>query len=291
MIYDSTPSPPRNGYILELPYELEREIFELTARAHPKSAPQLALVASHVQAWVEAVIYETIVLGATSDKQNLFWRTFSSRSPTFFSKNIKTLHLTTGVSYGQAQRIISVCTNLSSLTCWANPLTSREEFCALLSPNLRRLSINASILWSPTGPTSAPDLTHPLFMRLTHLEVVNPPSWFDWTPLLDGALPNLTHLAFGDLDAVHAPIMVEFFLAALACDSPRLEMLIGVSRDEHFLSALKLAEIEDTRLVCLSSYHHPYSPTEYWDCVARREVQFWRRPDPVVDGVSTRGDS
>jgi hypothetical protein len=32
-------------------YELEREIFELAARAHPKCAPQLVLVASRVQIW------------------------------------------------------------------------------------------------------------------------------------------------------------------------------------------------------------------------------------------------
>ncbi|KAJ7467055.1 hypothetical protein FB451DRAFT_1178298 [Mycena latifolia] len=287
-------SPSRKGGILELPYELEREIFELTARAHPKCAPQLALVSSYVQTWVEAVIYETIVLGAPSNKQNLFWRTFTSRPPLFFSKKIRALHLTTGVSYSQARRIISVCTNLSSLTCWANPLTSREEFCALLSPNLRHLSVNASILWSPTGPTTGPDLAHPIFERLTHLEIVNPPSWFDWAPLLDGALPNLTHLAFGDLDAAHAPSMVDFFLAALACDVPRLEMLIVVSRSEHFLRALELAEIKDTRILCLPSYHHPFSPTEYWDSVARREIQFWRRPDSVVDGVDgvlARSDS
>ncbi|KAJ7678709.1 hypothetical protein B0H17DRAFT_1078132 [Mycena rosella] len=283
-----SPSPKRR--IMELPYELEREIFELTARAHPKYAPQLALVAGYVQTWVEAVIYETIVLGAPSEKQNLFWRTFSSRSPFFFSKNIRALHLTTGVSYSHARQIISICTNLSSLTCWANPLTSRDEFCALLSPNLRRLSINASILWSPTGPTTAPDLTHPLFARLTHLEVVNPPTWFDWAPLLDGALPNLTNLAFGDLDSLHASSMVDFFHAALASDAPRLQMLIAVSRDEHFLNSLQLAEIKDTRLVCLPSYHHPFSPPEYWDAVARREIQFWQRQERLdpIDGVLTR---
>ncbi|KAJ7090893.1 hypothetical protein B0H15DRAFT_930351 [Mycena belliarum] len=280
----------RSGYIPELPYELEREIFELTARAHPKCAPQLALVASHVQTWVEAVIYETIVLGPTSDKQNLFWRTFTSRRPLFFARNIRALHLTTGFSFSQGRQLIAVCTNLSTLTSWTNPLTTREEFCALLSPNLRHLSVNASILWSPEGPTTGPDLTHPVFKRLTHLEVVNPPSWFEWTPLLDGSLPNLTHLAFGDLEAAHAHCMVDFFLVALRQESPRLEMLIAVSRDAYFLCALELAEIKDARLIVRPSYHHPLNPTEYWDAVARREIQFWR-PSPPCTGVSSRSAS
>ncbi|KAJ7782528.1 hypothetical protein DFH07DRAFT_325234 [Mycena maculata] len=283
MLHDLNASPVRKGPRLELPYELEREIFEFAAYAYPKYAPQLALVTSYVQTWVEAVIYETIVLGATSRKQELFWRTFSSRPAAFFSKNIRVLHLATGISYTQARKIITICTNLYSLTCWSNPLTSTEEFGALLSPSLRRLSVNASTIWSPTGSFIAPDLTHPVFARLTHLEIVNPPSWFDWAPLLDeDALPNLTHLAFGDLEAEHSARMVPFFAAALASAAPRLEMLIAVSRSEHFLCALEMADLKDARLFCLPSYHHPFSPKEYWDGVARREIQFWNRQDVVV---------
>ncbi|KAJ6456395.1 hypothetical protein C8R45DRAFT_577494 [Mycena sanguinolenta] len=267
--------------IPDLPYELEREIFEVSACAHPKYAPQLALVSRYVQTWVEAVIYETIVLGGRCAKQDLFWDTFSSRSPAFFSKNVRNLHLTSGVSYARARAIISVCPNLASLTCWANPLSSRKEFCALLSTNLRRLSIDASILWasSPNGSTTVPDLTHPIFARLSHLEIVNPPSTFDWSPLLDGSLPNLTHLAFGDLNAAHAASMVPFFSDALASGGPRLKILIAVSRDEHFLGALNQAGLKDPRFMCLHSYHYPLSPTAFWDGVALGEVDFWSRRD------------
>lgn len=37
--------------IPDLPYDLEREIFELTARIYPRTAPQLALVARRAQIW------------------------------------------------------------------------------------------------------------------------------------------------------------------------------------------------------------------------------------------------
>ncbi|KAF7357923.1 hypothetical protein MVEN_00838700 [Mycena venus] len=280
-------STPRKKCIADLPYELEREIFELTARAHPEYAPQLALVAGYVQTWIEAVIYETIVLGGRCPKQDLFWRTFSSRPSDFFSKNIRNLYLASGVSHDRARSIISVCTSLSTLTCWANPLNSRKEFYALLSPSLRRLSIDASILWSPTGPNAVPDLTHPVFSRLTHLEIVNPPSWFDWSPLLDGTLPRLTHLAFGDLDEAHAASIIPFFRDALASEDLQLKILIAVSRNERFLSALQLADIvKDMRFVCLSSYHYPLNPTEYWKAVARREAEFWSRRDTVSATVS-----
>ncbi|KAJ7233929.1 hypothetical protein C8J57DRAFT_1729293 [Mycena rebaudengoi] len=254
-----------------LPYEIERHIFELTARAHPKCAMELALVSRYVQAWVEAIIYEIIVLEASSPPQALFWRTVSSRPPAFFAKNVRSLHLTTGVSDRDARRIISVCTEISSLTYWAGNMPNGENLFSLLPSTLRRLSINAPTLWSPHK--SAPDLTRTIFSRLTHLEVVNPHRLFDWFPVISEALPSLTHLAFGDVAGTQAADMLSLFRVALACEAPRLEMLVAVSRDEYFVS--ELAKIDDERLVCLPSYHRPLTPKEYWRNVARKEIEFW----------------
>ncbi|KAJ7646571.1 hypothetical protein FB45DRAFT_1051239 [Roridomyces roridus] len=275
----------------DLPYELEREIFEWAARAYPKCAPSLALVASYVQEWVEATIYEVIVLGACCPKLELFFRTLSSRPTTFFAKNIRVLHLAAGVSHTQARKLLTVCTNLSSLTCEANPLGSGEEFCTSLEamfPNLRRLSINVASLLSPTPLTmTGTNFIHPFLARLTHLELVNPPTWFDWISLLDGSLPNLTHLAFGNLTAAHSPKMIDFSVAALASDVPRFQMLIAISQNEVFLNALERAGLigpesgRDMRFVCLPCYYYPFGSSEYWEGVARREVQFWRTPEVV----------
>ncbi|KAJ6567830.1 hypothetical protein B0H10DRAFT_2219346 [Mycena sp. CBHHK59/15] len=272
--------PPPNGCLLNLPYELEREIFELTARAYPKCAPQLALVASRVQAWVEAVMYENIVLTAASGQQTLFWRTFSSRPPAFFAKNVRALHLTTSVSYREARRIIAVCTNLASLTCWADPLTSTDGFLALLPPTLRRLSITRPRSGPPRDPPPGP-LTPPL--HAPHAPRARQPA-------------ELVRLGLRPrAPAPHAPRvrrprrctrggMIPLFRDALASEAPRLEMLIVVSRDEHFLCVLELAEMDDARLVCLPNYHHPMSPSEYWECVARKEVQFLA-PLELVDAL------
>ncbi|KAJ7233941.1 hypothetical protein C8J57DRAFT_1729300 [Mycena rebaudengoi] len=217
-----------------LPYEIERHIVDLAAHAHPKCATELALVSRHVQAWAEAVIYEIIVLEASSPPQALSWRTVSSRPPAFFAKNVRSLQFTTGVSDRDARRII-------------------EELLSLLPSTLRRLSINAPTLWSPHK--SAPDLTHTIFSRLTHLEVVNPHRLFDWSPVISDALPSLMYLAFGDVAGTQAADMLGLFQVALACEAPRLEMLVAMSRNEYFVS--ELAKIDDERLVCLPSYHRP----------------------------------
>ena len=79
--------------------------------------------------------------------------------------------------------------------------------------------------------------------------------------------------------------MIDFFRDALASEDLRLKMLIAVSRDEHFLSAVELADLKDTRFVCLPSYHYPFSPTEYWEGVAREEVEFWSRRDAIFNVV------
>ncbi|KAJ7213044.1 hypothetical protein GGX14DRAFT_361079 [Mycena pura] len=276
---------PRNRSLVTLPYELEREIFELTAHAHPGFAPQLALVCRYVQTWVEAVIYETIVLGQPDAKQTLFWCTFAARPPAFFAKNIRALHLATGVSYPRARALLTVCTDLVALTWWVeNSFRSRAELLDILAEpgplsSLRHLSINVATLWPRAG-----NFAHPLFARLTHLELVNSPAWFDWTPLLaPNVLPCLTHLALSELGPAHAVSALDssFFREALASDAPgpRLEMLIAVSQNEYFLCALERerAVLEDARFVCLPSYHYPWGLAEYWDAVARREVQVWTR--------------
>ncbi|KAJ7049938.1 hypothetical protein C8F01DRAFT_1001456 [Mycena amicta] len=270
-----SPHPQRKG-LGDLPYELEREIFELTARAYPEFAPQLALVCKYVQTWVEAVIYETIVVGAPNRTQRLFLNTVAVRPPSFFGRTVRNLHIATGLSAHHAHRLLTICTSLSSLTCWSPLLISPNELYALLDRSLylRRLSIDASLLWAPISSADAhhPSFAHPLFAKLTHLEIVNPPWWFGWSPLL--ALPRLTHLAFGDLTAEHADIL-EFFKQALESEVPRLEMLVAVSGNERFLRRLEEEKEKDGRFVCVQSYHSPLPPMEYWKGVTRGEVDFW----------------
>ncbi|KAJ7443899.1 hypothetical protein B0H11DRAFT_452304 [Mycena galericulata] len=47
---------------LQVPPELERQIFEISALSRPRAIPRLMLAAWRVKEWVEPLLYRTIVL-------------------------------------------------------------------------------------------------------------------------------------------------------------------------------------------------------------------------------------
>ncbi|TFK67703.1 hypothetical protein BDN72DRAFT_842717 [Pluteus cervinus] len=104
--------PPR------LPLELEQEIFELAAHRYPEVTVSLTLVAHRVQIWIEKIIYKTISL-STQRKCTLFLRTLDSRPPEFFSSHVKAICLPYFLDTRQASRIVSLCSRVENLGCWA----------------------------------------------------------------------------------------------------------------------------------------------------------------------------
>ncbi|KAF8950731.1 hypothetical protein BDZ97DRAFT_1770851 [Flammula alnicola] len=190
-----------------LPYELERDIFELAARAFPGNALELVTISRYADLLcavdrTEALIYETVVLESRL-ATDLFLRTLDVRPPSFFAKNIKRFYLTEVVSFYdvEAQRILAGCTGLTEVTCWVYPHSFKDNLLPQLpTHNLQRLSIPLEALWG-ISPLS-PQFTASLFPNLSHLEIVNPPGLhaalqIDWDGLI--ALPRLTHLALGEL--------------------------------------------------------------------------------------------
>ncbi|KAF7321389.1 hypothetical protein MKEN_00659200 [Mycena kentingensis (nom. inval.)] len=270
---------------IELPYELERAIFELTARAHPTSAPKLAFDNLTPHCRIQAVIYHTVVIGALTPGRNYCF----PRSLHLYTENVRALHIQIawGISRNDATKLLKACTSLVSLTFWSSSLFSPAEFYPILGDHLERISVHAALLWSPAADAPYFSEAPKLFARLTHLEIVNPPSTFNWTPLLAaGALPRLTHLAFGGVDAAHASQpnnILDFFAAALASELPKLQMLVVVSHSERFLQLMQQAAVggSDTgadntkRLLCVPSYHSPLPISDYWESIVRREIDFW----------------
>ena len=279
-----------------LPYELERCILELAANSCQGLAFKLCTLSKYVQPWydfhlqihlrsrnslnfrMEALIYESIVLAlpfqATSD---LFLRTFNTRPPSFFAKNVKRLYITGIITFDEAQRVLAACSGAHDVTCWVYPHTLKDNLLQQLpTHNLRRLSITLESLWGMSP--RAIDLTPSLFPKLSHLEIVNPPGnhptlQIDWSGLL--LLPSLTHFGLGELTFKDHFRFVDR-LGKLLIDRPQLKVMVVVTRDKRLVNELLKYGIDgDGRVVVQSEYNGAVSFEAYWKEVKDGGLDFW----------------
>lgn len=108
---------------------------------------------------VEPVIYETMVVSAPSRPANdLFLRTFYSRPSAFFAKNVKRLCLAnltdSNGTFNQAIQIISACSDITELLCWAYPESIEDNLIQFLVPHrLQKLSVKIEALWGLSPPS------------------------------------------------------------------------------------------------------------------------------------------
>ncbi|KAG6906922.1 hypothetical protein DXG01_011348 [Tephrocybe rancida] len=154
----------------------------------------------------------------------------------------------------QASQILTVCQGVVNLAYWIPALQklphpfSKPHFSAISSLRPERLSINMAGLFGLYVP---PDLAHPFFSRVTHLEIVDWPcrmlSKFE-------ALPALTHLALSL--QTHDEETVDELHSILASCS-RLRVLLCLVEGEKTMidAAEAFASFDsdfDSRLVILS---------------------------------------
>ncbi|KAF5346299.1 hypothetical protein D9758_011511 [Tetrapyrgos nigripes] len=126
----------------ELPSELERDIFELTAMTQRGSAVKLALVAQRTRIWMERLLYQTIILDS-AEQVSRFLYTVDVRQPAFFADYVKKLYLTTWAELDTVLKILEVCTGITHLTSWAGPETPACK--ELLSTNLLPSSLLSAL--------------------------------------------------------------------------------------------------------------------------------------------------
>lgn len=232
---------------------------------------------------IEAILYRTIVLDYPPMTTDLFIRTIESRPASFFATHVKNLYITNFVPYEQAQRLLAVCTDLTSLACWTSaggphtnlPLIVKSDSASF--HKLRRLSISLNALAFPCLSSQESFLR-----QLTHLEVVNPPmaSAEEWKTFL--TLPSLTHLALGNLYApAHGDILpaLDFLLE----ESTALRVLVLLSTNQPFLRLLQEdCLLQDPRVITLESFHRGMDVFEFWNSVRRHERDPWTLPEEMI---------
>ncbi|KAF8971264.1 hypothetical protein BDZ97DRAFT_1753566 [Flammula alnicola] len=281
----------KDDHKVVLPYELERDIFELAARAFPGYALELATISRYVQQWTEALIYETVVLESPL-ATDLFLRTFDARPPSFFAKNVKRLYLTEVVSFYEAQRILARCTGVTEATCWVYPHSFKDNLLPQLpTHDLQRLSIPLEALWGMSP--LLPHFTASLFPNLSHLEIVNPPAvhptlQIDWDGLV--ALPRLTHLALGELCYDNHAYFIPP-LGRLLDECQQLKGLVLLTCDKLFIDALRKSGIDtDFRVLVQPEFHCAVTISEHWKGVRQGGPDFWNMAESLLQLAQTCRD-
>nr|GAT60441.1 predicted protein [Mycena chlorophos] len=267
---------------MDLPPELEREIFELCAHARPSSIPTLMLTAWRVKQWTEPLLYRTIVLSSAKALDG--YPTFGLKPflagitarPAFFRDSVRNLMLHS-VSENVLPRILAVCTRVENL--WApmasDALLSLASGCS--QPALGHLYTSFMPLLRGLPPT------HAFFARLTHLEIIGMPlrrEYALWVDSLSG-LPRLTHLAFNE-DAL-LPISAELLHS---CELLRvLVSLVGIH--ERMEAEMNTATSRsDPRFVVL------YSPWfEDWQMGIRVGKDYWSKAESIVEARRNRAST
>ncbi|KAJ6568408.1 hypothetical protein DFH09DRAFT_1313856 [Mycena vulgaris] len=236
--------PEEVEFAAVLPPEIEREIFEMTAR-FPRNAVKLVLVARRTQIWIERLIYETVTL-ANQEICDKFLRTLDSRPAQFFTDNVKSLCVPGDIEPLGAKQVLKACQGVVNLAIWL-PLQDAPLFPVVSSLRPKRLSINVYALY---GSKSEPDFAHPFFSNVTHLELVN---WLDWATFMhiDYLFPHLTHLAL-DFDCYTEGTTARIREILASCRS--LVLCLGLVSDDDtmIIASDHLAGIGDPRLVILS---------------------------------------
>ncbi|KAF7377248.1 hypothetical protein MSAN_00145100 [Mycena sanguinolenta] len=196
-----------------LPPELEQIIFEVAALSWPRLIPRLMLVAWRVKAWVEPLLYRTIIVGSHLDilrkkpdsdtrpfpipYQSLLSLVHSSQSLRLLD-SVRNLYIAHGDA-GEEAAIFAACSGIENL--WLSAGTSLVVLEIQFHRPLKRLHGTLKVIFGASISTAI-DLTHSVFASLTHLEIFDfPEDGIDlrvWTALTH--LPHLTHLAFDDED-------------------------------------------------------------------------------------------
>ncbi|KAJ7059533.1 hypothetical protein C8F01DRAFT_1231990 [Mycena amicta] len=174
-----------------LPPELERGIFEITARLHPEMRYKLLFVARRVLIWIEPTLYRALVF----PDQHRLSTLLAVKPLKFFAKT--TRHVSLGyLASGDAVGILNLCPAVTHLAISVGEDNDDKALPAafLELQQLRCLSFYPSdVLLAP-----AESATLPVFSSLTHLELLGNDNSVNDMESFCVALPALTHLALNE---------------------------------------------------------------------------------------------
>ena len=201
-------------FTFSFPWDIERLIFEEAATDDIRTALQLALIARYVQSWyvdyelvhndpcaqtkhsfdrIEPIVYKIVTLNYEAKEVAFLQSLIITTKPRFFyTRCVKTLYLAWRLK-GDFDTILPIlrnCQGVTNLVCWAQleyPDPRVTDVVAALRPQKLRISL-INLLG-----TRQPDLSHPFFGSITHLNLLDLyEEWITWSGI--HLLPCLSHL-------------------------------------------------------------------------------------------------
>lgn len=224
-------------------------------------------------------MYEVVPLAALNRcvrDVHIFANTIRHGPSPNFAKHVQHLSLPFKSTVDITALILSMCPEITDFFCW-NP-QSRGRHCATLLACLDHLQLTrfgayVGCLFSP----AIPDLRHPLFSHLTHLEMLDTHSTIRQTWMSSASwkyLPNLSHLAVGGspcFDQESFILSEKLFWGCIA-----LKVLV-------FHAVREIAsplDPSDPRLVCLNTSIDDLILD--WENGARGGFDFWQKAEMII---------
>jgi hypothetical protein len=276
---------PKPGAI---PSDVEREIFERTARLYPGAAPILLRVSQRVFAWygliigvkyrldqlfccrIEPIVYETLIVQISEPSWALHPSLLQAlkSKPSSFKKNVRNLLLdcpdlcppdVVRNVKDYSDLVLSTCRGVHNLII---PVPTPFMIPHLESMKLQRLHITLrNLSWFYTA-----DFTFSFLTTVTHLELFEPivhSRSLEYLPV--ASLPQLTHLRL-----FNAP---RTLLCSVLLAATKLQVFILKVSSRSWEQVCRELSIEDQRLVLMEGE---------WESGTRGESDFWAHADLFV---------
>ncbi|KAJ7721478.1 hypothetical protein B0H16DRAFT_1386223 [Mycena metata] len=255
-----------------LPFELEREIFELAFRAGRRNANlklAFCMVARRVQVWIDLIFYAMVTIRDDHRAGQFLCLVDSKLKPPAFFSAVKVLCLPSYVSAQNACRILAACPAVERLALWIDcDSDTHQEFSSLIGGlPLRRLSLELNhISRVPATPgTWLSNLTHLYIIVWAHSTLL------ELLPTIR-RLPHLTHIA---LDFGFASPSAEH--TAVVCSScPSLRVLVVRVND---IRQQIEKDANDYRVVA-QNWHEPIAD---WEAPCFGLPDVWSRAEAAIE--------
>ncbi|KAJ7465356.1 hypothetical protein B0H11DRAFT_2006926 [Mycena galericulata] len=262
---------------LNLPLELERNIFELAALSRPVLIPKLMLTAWRVKRWLEQLLYRTLTIDKAPTPVNdfplctveVFMRIVGAKQTSLLQsvRNLRLVFLF--LEMDAVDMVLSACPNVENLyilLCGELHDSTRSAPPALATMTPRALYCDLADVFA------ADPFSHPVFSRVTHLQLMS----FDieeyvdkdyWAGLVH--LSQLTHLAF---DTIQPAVRCKHILD----ETRSLRALIVMQTPDIYHNHEILAD--EPRFVMITAVEYQAD----WEEGILSGNDFWARADKFI---------